>query len=180
MPSPLKYICLFIYLIAFASGALAAGGEEPINVRLDRVTFNAGEQMRMNLFVSVFESSGLAVTDLTRENFRLEEDGFPYSSSFHAVPFVVTERDLSFLLLVDNNENLATSLTLVRRSANEFVCEMGFRYTGALLTYGDSPELLVKPTKDAYRLSLSIDSLSPVSGRPRLGEALLMGDRHPE
>ena len=110
---------------------------------------------------------------LDAKNFHVTEDGETVDGALHVAPFVVTDRDLAYVVVIDNSDNLATSLTFIRRAAQAFIGEMGFRYPGAVVTYGDHPFLEAGPVKDSYRLDKVVRGIEPVSGSPAVERGLV-------
>ncbi len=146
-----------------------------IGVNVDRITFSAQDPVQINVFATVCDRSGLIIKNLAPENFHLIEDGVSVAGKMELRPFVVTDRELAFTILVDHRDDLATSLTYVRQGIMGFLEEMGVRYQGAVVSYTNQPRLIAGPSQGSNRLLPALMNLEPVSGRPYLYEGLLLG-----
>ncbi|MBW2051685.1 MAG: VWA domain-containing protein [Deltaproteobacteria bacterium] len=161
--------CLALAIQFFFEPVVSAA----LQVNIDRVTFTPHRQPWINIFVSVFDQEDLAVKGLDEKRFTIKEDGNVYSGPIEVEPFVTSERRLAYIIVLETQEKLATSMTLVCQGLQSFIKEMGFRYPGAILNYTGYPEVVIKPTRNANLLIKKINELKPVKGLPRLYDGLL-------
>jgi len=152
----------------------AGRGVQPIKVVIQRLTFNTSYPGSAYLYLDVTRMDGSTVPGLKSDNFELTIDGRYAVVIDHIVPFAGSDRDLAYVLLVDNNEALATSLTMIRQGAWDFLQAMGFRYWGTVVTYANRPGMLVRPTRDARYLAELVAGLEPVEHAPQLADGLLL------
>ena len=165
--------CLFLGLAVIAADRASA--EDLLQVNLTRIAFVPGDPARVTAFVSVSGRSGSPITGLTGADFSLRENNRPFQGRIQASSFVVTDRTLCFVLVLDHGENPATSLTFVRRGVKAFVTELGYRYPGAVVSYTGQPEIIAPPGRDARRLESVVRNLIPVPDRPVLYDGILTG-----
>lgn len=146
-----------------------------IGVNVDRITFSAQDPVQVNVFATVSDRNGSIISDLAPENIHLIQDDLSVTGTVKARPFVVTDRELAFVVLVDHRDDMAASLTHVRQGVEGFLEEMGVRYQGAVISYTNHPRLIAGPSRGANSLIPKLVTLEPVSGRPYLYEGLLLG-----
>ena len=173
---PTRYILALAWGVAVL-GALApaAWAEGGLQVNLDRVTFTPGPTTWANLFVSVADDRGRAVKLLRSSNFLLYEDGHPFLYEMEVRPFVVTDRQAAYVVLIDQSEDLATSLTLVREAVTGFLEDLGFRHQGAVGALAGRARLLAGPGRDLTELTAAAAELRPEAGGPLLYDGLFLG-----
>jgi VWFA-related protein len=117
------------------------------------VTINASEVL---LPVTVRDSSGALVTDLSRKDFRVFEDGReqPLSDlSLRRVPVDVA-------LLVDASSSVAESFEDFRRAADEFAARLEADDRFCLVKFDDRVELLLDWTSSRLQLRRALGRLS--------------------
>ncbi len=175
MKSQFFQCILFLpYLFAVLLGLAEPVESAVLKVNVDKVSFVAQRRPLINVFISAINrKTGSAVKDLDADNFIIKEDGVTYSNPSEVKYFVVTDRKLIYMVVLETREKLSTSLTLVCQGLKTFVREMGFRYPGAVLTYTGRPIILARPTQDINLLEEKIGALHPVKGSSRLFDGLL-------
>jgi hypothetical protein len=139
---------------------------------IERVTAVPGEPLRLNVFASVV-SDGRPAADLAADDFQVRIDGAPAAGAVEVSLFAAEDRSLSYVVLIDNSEDLATSLTLVKRAAGVLAEALGFRYQGSLIAYGGSPQVLAGPNAGAAAVSEAAEKVRPVPEGPRLDNGLM-------
>jgi len=159
--------------LLMAAQARAEPGE--LAVRVDRLTFHAGQRPWVSVFVTVADPAGKVVGELDHVRIDVVEDGQPYSGRPVVETFVRTDRLLNYIVLVDHGEDMATSLTLVRQGLEAFFNDLGYRYPGAVVSYADYPRVIAGPIQNPHDLLMAVLALEPVSGRPRIHDGLLLG-----
>ncbi|MFH1134560.1 MAG: VWA domain-containing protein [Pseudomonadota bacterium] len=140
------------------------------------MTFQFREKPFIHVFTDVVDSSGKAVIGLTEKNFQIRVGGGePVKEPFRVMPFAASEKDLSYVILLDRSRDLAASLTLIKKGAACFLNNIGFRYKGALMVYTDEPAVLTGPTSNHSRLLQALNEITPGPGQVRLFDGLLAG-----
>src|SRR5438067_419300 len=130
------------------------------------VTINASEVL---LPVTVRDASGQLVTDLTRKDFRVFEDGReqPLSDlSLRQVPVDVA-------LLVDASSSVAESFEDFRRAADEFAARLDREDRFCLVKFDDRVELLLDWSKSRLQLRRALSRLT-TGVFTRFNDALLL------
>ncbi|MEW6264527.1 MAG: VWA domain-containing protein [Thermodesulfobacteriota bacterium] len=168
-------IIIIMVLVPMGAGAGNSTGAATWRVQVDGVTFGPEGAGRLNLFVTVLDPDDLPVQGLDRSDFIIMEDGRLHSGPIRLAPLAASGRGLAYVVLVDQAEDLATSLTFVRQAAAGFIKEMGFRHEAAVIGYSGAVELAAGPSADAGRLSRAVLDLPPQPEKPRLYDGLLKG-----
>lgn len=135
----------------------------------DVVTINSSEVM---LPVTVRDSSGRLVPDLTTRDFQVFEDGReqPLSDlSLRQVPVDVA-------LLVDASSSVASSFDDFRRAADEFASRLDADDRFCLVKFDDRVELLLDWTKSRLQLRRALGRLT-TGVFTRFNDALLLSAR---
>src|SRR5947209_482759 len=133
------------------------------------VTINASEVL---VPVTVRDSTGQLVADLTRKDFRVFEDGReqPLSDlSLRQVPVDVA-------LLVDASSSVAESFEDFRRAAEQFATRLGTDDRFCLIKFDDRVELLLDWTRSGLQLRRALARLS-TGVFTRFNDALLLSAR---
>jgi Ca-activated chloride channel family protein len=149
------------------AGEVKQGREEVDEDEVVRI--NAAEVM---LPVTVRDSSGALVTDLSRKDFKVFEDGReqPLSDlSLRQVPVDVA-------LLVDASSSVAESFEDFRRAAEEFAGRVGEEDRFCLVKFDDRVELLLDWSKSRLQLRRALSRLT-TGVFTRFNDALLLSAR---
>ncbi|HVZ83931.1 MAG TPA: VWA domain-containing protein [Terracidiphilus sp.] len=154
----LSYFCSVLVLACVPAGSAAqqAGGEAPA------ATLHV-QAREVLLPVTVRDKHGALVTNLTKDDFTLSEDGRPQTIKSFAV-----ESNLPFQigLLVDTSRSLSGGLDAERKAANKFVDQMlpnNTKNQAFLIHFDREVELLRDFTSDAQKLHTEIDEMGPTS-----------------
>ncbi|MBW2623698.1 MAG: hypothetical protein JRD68_12400 [Deltaproteobacteria bacterium] len=150
---------------------------EEMSVRIGRVVFSPAQPDRISLVVSVFNEKGRAEEDLGQDSFLVEEDGQGPFGIDSVMPFMASSGHIGYMALVDTREDLPTSLSMVSRGLGSFITEMGFRYSGGILTYTGGINIVARPTKNAGFLLEKLNTLDIMPGKPFLADGLMAGIR---
>ena len=109
----------------------------------------------VNVFVTVTDSIGAPVGSLTKENFKVFEDGVPQNVSVFARE---SELPLSIVLAIDTSLSTKKDLKLEIMSARKFSHEILRRQDGmSLYQFSEIVEELVPFTSDVKRIDAGID-----------------------
>lgn len=118
--------------------------------------------------VSVFDSKGKVVTNLTRDQFHLLDEGEPRQIQ----NFVLDRMPIHVLLLLDVSGSLREELDEIRRAAVGFAESFGREDRIAVMTFSDRIELLQDWTNDLRSLRRSLEKIER-GYRTALYDALL-------
>lgn len=124
----------------------------------------------VNVFVSVTDRAGAPITNLVKDDFRVEEDGRPQT-------IAVFERDtsvpLAIVLAVDLSGSTYKDFASERRAAGQFVRDVLRPQDRAdLLGFSDSAQEVTGFTADAKRLAGGLSRLRPGPGGTALYNAV--------
>jgi Ca-activated chloride channel family protein len=133
------------------------------------VTINASEVL---LPVSVRDPSGRLVTDLTRADFRVFEDGREQPLS----DLALRRAPVDVALLIDSSSSVAASFEDFRRAAEEFAGRLNAEDRFSLIKFDDRVELLLDWTKSRLQLRRALGRLS-TGVFTRFNDALLLSAR---
>jgi len=111
----------------------------------DVISVNTTEVM---IPVSVRDSSGRLVSELTRNDFRVFEDGIPQPLS----DFALRQVPVDVALMVDASSSVAENLDDFRRAAEGFATRLAADDRISLIKFDDRIELLLDWTKSRFQL----------------------------
>src|SRR5512133_1687433 len=136
-------LMLFFLCLALALPAAAQDDTLRVDVKL------------VNVFVTVTDKTGAPVGSLTKDNFKLLEDGVPQNISVFARE---SELPLSIVLAIDTSLSTKKELKLEVTSARQFSHEILRRQDGlSLYQFSEIVEELVPFTSDVKRIDQGID-----------------------
>lgn len=159
----MKRLLLFLSLVSVLSGGLSAqdsagkpagqnpqssASQGPIKVRVELV----------NILMTVADKKGRLVTDLTKDDFKVFEDGKP-----QAIRFFSRETDLPLRvgLLIDTSNSIRDRLRFEQEAAVEFFSTT-LRFgkdLGFVVSFDVEPQLIQDYTDDVEKLSTALRSL---------------------
>lgn len=105
--------------------------------------------------VTVTNTRGVYVTDLTASDFALYEDGVKQAIEF----FKPVEANFSVALLVDSSNSTADQLQQIRDSVAAFIDNMRLGDRALILEFNDSVSTICELTGDRIRLRESLNSI---------------------
>lgn len=135
----------------------------------DVISVSTSEVM---LPVTVRDAGGKLVTTLTRENFRVFEDGRAQPLSDLALRQVPVD----VVLMVDASSSVASNLDDFRRAVEGFVSKLGPEDRISLIKFDDSVELLQDWTQSRVQLRRALNRITP-GVFTRFNDALLLAAR---
>jgi len=135
----------------------------------DVISVNTTEVM---IPVTVRDSSGRLVNELTRNDFRVFEDGSPQPLSDLALRQVPVD----VALMVDASSSVAENLEDFRRAAEGFATRLAPDDRLSLIKFDDRIELLLDWTKSRYQLHRALTRVEP-GMFTRFNDALALASR---
>jgi VWFA-related protein len=158
-------------LIAFAFAAMLclfnvarAQDDEPIRVESNLVVLNIG----------VADQKGNAVTDLTRGDFAVYEDGVKQS----ILSFEPAASPFSLVLLLDMSGSTRNFRLTLKQSAIRFIDALGPEDRIAVVAFNDKIKTLQGFTTDHRKVAFAIDYLAEGTGNTNLYQALRYSLEH--
>lgn len=126
----------------------------------------------VNVFVTVTDKTGAPVGNLTKDNFKLLEDGIPQNISVFSRE---SELPLSIVLAIDTSLSTKKDLKLETQSARKFSHDI-LRHQDAiaLFQFSEDVEELVSFTNDIKRIDRGIDTVH-VQSATALYDAIYLG-----
>jgi Ca-activated chloride channel family protein len=122
--------------------------------------------------VTVRDSNGRLVSDLTRNDFRVYEDGLPQPLSDLALRQVPVD----VVLMVDASSSVANNLDDFRRAAKGFAGRLADDDRISLIKFDDRIELLQDWTKSRFQLQRALNRIEP-GMFTRFNDALLLASK---
>lgn len=126
----------------------------------------------VNVFVTVTDKTGAPVGNLTKDNFKLSEDGIPQEIRVFSRE---SELPLSIVLAIDTSLSTKKDLKLETQSARKFSHDILRRQDAiALFQFSEDVEELVPFTSDIKRIDQGIDRVH-VRSATALYDAIYLG-----
>ena len=148
-------------LRAVAVDSLGRRGEAEILGR--SIPIGQYEEVRLvNVYAAVRDARGRAVLDLTRDDFRVLEDGVPQTISH----FSAARAPLTIAILIDssNSMTLGGKIDLARRAAEEFVNAVEASDRLLVLNFDDTLHGDAVPSADRRSIKDRIRAVTPGGG----------------
>lgn len=138
---------------------------------------NAGDVISVNttevmIPVTVRDAAGRLVNDLTKNDFRVYEDGKPQPLSDLALRQVPVD----VALMVDASSSVAANLDDFRRAAEGFAARLAADDRISLIKFDDRVELLLDWTKSRYQLKRALNRVE-AGMFTRFNDALVLASR---
>jgi VWFA-related protein len=148
---------------------LLALGVSALTLRLDAQAprqAQATDSKTRDIYVSVVDGKGAAVTGLAAKDFTVREDGVA-REVLRAVPATAP---LDIVLLVDDSQAATTAIPYLRDGLTRFVERLQGKASIGLVTIGERPTSVAERTKDIAAVKKGI---SRIFARPGAGAYLL-------
>jgi VWFA-related protein len=126
----------------------------------------ASDARTRRVYVSVLDGKNAPVPGLTIADFVVREDGV----AREVVKVAHATDPLDIMLLIDDSEALTQALQPMREGITKFIEKMQGHGSVALMTYGERPTMIVRPTTDVNAQKRGADR---VFARPGSGTYLL-------
>jgi Ca-activated chloride channel family protein len=158
--------------LSVAAPGLPAGPAEPDSETESRIDFEERVAL-VNVYATVRDRSGGFVSDLTRSDFRIREDGV----SQVITHFAVENMALNVVLVVDTSNSMAdrNKIDTARKAAERFLETMQFpRDRAMIIAISSRPEPAQEWTSDLGELTASLRGLE-AHGTTALYDSILLG-----
>jgi hypothetical protein len=127
------------------------------------------QSQEFQFVVSAFDAEGLPVTDLSRDEVVLAENGVP-ATVVRIQPFPIPVR---LTIAVDNGPDSIDALGHYRTGLTGLVDALPGDLEVTLITTAPQPRMVVRPTTDRVRIRRGITGFAPEDARPRFTDALV-------
>ena len=148
----------FAALLCFSAAARAQQDDEPIRVESNLVVLNVG----------VADQKGRAVTDLSRGDFAVYEDGVKQS----IVSFEPAASPFSLVVLLDMSGSTRNFRTTLKQAAVRFLDALNPEDRVAVVAFNDKVKTLQGFTTDHRKIAFAIDYLAEGTANTNLYQAL--------
>jgi Ca-activated chloride channel family protein len=139
------------------STTLSAGGRQP-----QPPTFR-GQSDLVRVFVTVTDRDGRLVTNLTRDQFEVRDDGKPQAISV----FDNTPQPIRLVVMLDVSGSMEGNLTLLRGATQELFSRLGRDDAARIGTFGRDVKISDEFTRDARVLRTALpDGIDPDAPTP--------------
>lgn len=173
-------LCLLVFIFLSYALAQAQGNKQgsakpqptPDGQEIDEGDVISVSTSEVMLPVTVRDAGGKLVTTLTRDNFRVFEDGREQPLSDLALRQVPVD----VVLMVDASSSVASNLDDFRRAVEGFVSKLGPDDRVSLIKFDDSVELLQDWTQSRVQLHRALNRITP-GVFTRFNDALLLAAR---
>ncbi len=166
---------LFILFIRSVDVDVFAQGERPARVAAQEIDDDeviSVSTSEVLLPVTVRDAQGRLVSDLTREDFRVLEDGREQSLS----DFALRQAPVDVVLLIDASSSVAGNLEDFRRAVEEFAARLAPEDRISLIKFDDRVELLQDWTRSRAQLRRALRRITP-GMFTRFNDALYLASR---
>jgi VWFA-related protein len=157
-PVRLRLTAFVFAAVLCLSGSARAQDDEPVRVESNLVILNVG----------VADQKGKAVTDLTRGDFSVYEDGVKQS----IVSFEPAASPFSLVLLLDMSGSTLNFRPQLRQAAVRFIDALGPEDRVEVVAFNDKVQTLQGFTTDRRKIGFAITELAKGKGNTSLYQAL--------
>lgn len=122
--------------------ALTEDGEEIVKVETNLITIP----------ISVFDRNGLYIPDLTKENFKVFDNGVEQQIEY----FGTSEKPFTVVLLIDTSPSTAYKIDEIRLAARAFVDQLKPQDKVAVIEFDGNPQVLTRATGNREQIYKAI------------------------
>ena len=117
--------------------------------------------------VSVFDRNGIYIPGLTRENFKIFEDGKEQEISY----FGTSDKPFTVILLLDTSPSTEYRIEEIRSAAKAFVRQLKEQDSVIVIEFDGNTHVLTETTKDRQKIYKAIDK-ADIGGNTSLYDAV--------
>jgi Ca-activated chloride channel homolog len=151
-------------VVALAGAGLVVKAQEP-------PVFRAGVEL-VSLSVTATNADGRYVTDLSRDDFTVLEDGVPQEVVF----FSPAEARLAISLLIDSSGSMEPRMALTRQAAASFISKLRDGDVARIIEFSDRVQVLQAFSSDRAALTAGLDRIA-IGGLTSLYNAIYIALR---
>jgi len=169
----MRSVACSLCLAASVLGAPALGQQTPPS-QPDTPRFKVNVRL-VNVFVNVTDADGAPVGGLTRDDFRLAEDGVPQQIAYFERQ---TDMPLSLVLAIDTSGSVHKDFDVEKREAHEFMRALLRPVDGMdLFDFNSYVREVVPFTADIHRLDKGLDDMDRGGGTALYDAVYLASER---
>ncbi len=172
MRSPVTRTAVFVLVLAFCASALGQEASQPKDQQDQTPTFRKNVNL-VNVFFTVKDHHGALLSNLTKDDFDLFEDGKPQTIKYFSAE---TNLPLTLGLLVDSSGSMQRMLPEEKIVGADFLRQViREKDLGFIISFDISVDLLQDLTSDTHLLAEGLNSAKPnigggSGGIPGLGQ----------
>jgi Ca-activated chloride channel family protein len=152
-------LVLTLFLSMMVMPARAQAPQPPASAQPDAVFRSSTNLVSVN--VSVLDGSGRRfVTDLTRADFAIYEDGVQQQVTF----FESSQVPVDLIVMLDTSSSMLDKMAVVHTAANNFLRTLRAGDRGAVISFADQVQVIETLTGDRARLEQAVNSTSARGG----------------
>jgi Ca-activated chloride channel homolog len=155
-------------VVVLAAGvALLAQPSVETRQAQEQPVFRGGSRVEVPIYATVLDSGGRIVTDLSKEDFTVLDDGKPVElTTFSNAPLPIT-----VVVMLDTSASMTNNLEFLKRAAEQFLIRLHPTDRGQVGAFNDKIQLSGRFTNDRDELIAALDDLQ--FGNPtRLNDAI--------
>ncbi len=141
---------------ASAQAQPSDGQQSPAPVDATQTTFRAATEV-VALNVTVTDGQGRYVDGLSKNDFKVFEDGVPQDVTF----FGTSSVPIDLAVMIDTSASMADKMTFVHEAATRFVQTLRPTDRAEILGFSDEAQVLVPFTSDKAKLERAIGATAP-------------------
>ena len=149
-----------LVLSAFVLGPATAAAQRPAK---------ASDTRSRDIYVSVVDDKGNAVSGLTASDFAVREDG----TAREVIRVAPATTPAEIIFLIDDSQAATNAIPYIRDGLTKFVDRMQGKAAIGVVTFGERPTSVVERTTDAGAVKKGIGRIFARSGVRKLGGARL-------
>ena len=149
-----------LFTVVLAAPAPAQQPQPPVATPPPEAVFRSGANL-VSVNVSVLDGSGRRfVTDLSRADFAIYEDGVQQQVSF----FESSQVPVDLIVMIDTSSSMSDKIAVVHEAANNFLRTLRAGDQGAVISFADQVQVIEPLTADRAKLERAVNSTIPRGG----------------
>ena len=156
----LRLVLTTLFTSALVCPAPAQQSQPPQPAAPPDAVFRSGANL-VSVNVSVLDGSGRRfVTDLSRADFAIYEDGVQQEVSF----FESSQVPVDLIVMLDTSSSMSDKMSVVHEAANNFLRTLRAGDRGAVISFADQVQVIEPLTGDRAKLEQAVNSTVPKGG----------------
>jgi len=150
----LRLVVITLFTSALLSPAPAQQSQPPVATPPPDAIFRSAANL-VSVNVSVLDGSGRRfVTDLSRNDFAIYEDGVQQQVSF----FESSQVPVDLIVMLDASSSMSDKMSVVHEAANNFLRTLRPGDRGAVISFADQVQVIEAMTTDRAKLEAAVNS----------------------